>query len=40
MGGNTLFKYKDIHKYTWMRQNNGKRVDRAMMECGCIELFT
>ena len=27
---NTLFK-KDIHKYTWMRQDNGRVVNRAMM---------
>ena len=28
---NTLFK-KDIHKYTWMRQDIGRVVDRAMMD--------
>ena len=30
--GNTLFK-KGIHKYIWMRQDNGRAVDRAMMDC-------
>ena len=30
MVGNTLFK-KDIHKYTRMRQDNGRVVDRSMM---------
>ena len=28
--GNTLFK-KDIHKYTWMRHNNGWVVYRTMI---------
>ena len=30
--GNTLFKKKDIHKYTWVRQEGGRVVDKAMMD--------
>ena len=29
---NTMFKKKDIHKYTWMKQDGGRIVDRAMMD--------
>ena len=32
MVGNTLFNKKDIDKYTWMRQDKGRVVDRAMMD--------
>ena len=32
MVGNTLFYKKDIDKYTWMRQDKGRVVDRAMMD--------
>ena len=31
MVGNTLFKKKDIHKYSWIRQDTGRVVDRTMM---------
>ena len=34
--GNILFKKKNIHKYTWMRQDNGKVVDREIIEYGCV----
>ena len=30
--GNTMFKKKDISKYTWIRQQNGVIVDRAVMD--------
>ena len=30
--GNPLLKKKDIHKYTWIRQANGRILDRAMMD--------
>jgi len=30
--GNTLFAKKDIYKYTWVRQEGGRVVDRAMMD--------
>ena len=29
---NILFKKKDIHKYTWVRQYNGRIVDRTIMK--------
>ena len=29
---NTLFMKKDIHKYTWMRQDNGRVVNKATMD--------
>ena len=32
MVGNTLLKKKDIHKYTWMRQDNGRVLDGATMD--------
>ena len=30
--GNPLFKKKDIHKYTWISQDNGRIVSRTMMD--------
>ena len=30
--GNTFFKKKDIYKYTWVRQEDGRVVDRALMD--------
>ena len=30
--GNTWFKKKEIHKYTWVRQTDGRVVDRALMD--------
>ena len=27
-----MFKKKDIHKYTWIRQDNGRVVHRAMID--------
>ena len=38
--GNTLFMKKDIHKYTWIRQDNGRVVDKELRIgrlCGCIK---
>ena len=29
---NTVFKKKDIHKYTWVRRAHGRIVDRALMD--------
>ena len=30
--GNTWFRKKDINKYTWIRVNDGRMVDRALMD--------
>ncbi|WP_435331512.1 hypothetical protein, partial [Klebsiella pneumoniae] len=30
--GNTFFKKKEIYKYTWVRQEGGRVVDRALMD--------
>ena len=30
--GNTWFRKKDINKYTWIRINDGRMVDRALMD--------
>ena len=35
--GNTFFKKRLINKYTWERVNNGKLVDRALMDYVVIE---
>ena len=29
---NTVFKKKDVHKYTWVRVDSGRVVDRALMD--------
>ena len=30
--GNSLFKKRDIHKYTWVKMAHGAVVERAMMD--------
>ena len=30
--GNSLFKKKDVHKYTWLRMAEIRGVDRALMD--------
>ena len=30
--GNTYFEKKEIYKYTWVRQESGRVVDRALMD--------
>ena len=33
---NTLFKKRDVHKYTWVRQVRGEIVESALMHYMCI----
>ena len=32
VAGNILFKNKGIQRYTWMRQDNGRVIDRTMID--------
>ena len=33
---NTLFKKRDVHKYTWVRRVRGEIVESALMDYMCI----
>ena len=33
---NTLFKKRDVHKYTWVRYVRGEIVESALMDYMCI----
>merc|ERR1712002_1318635 len=34
---NTLFKKRDVHKYTWIRKVRGEITERALMEFVCVK---